>query len=180
MIIPNKREFFRLWEAGVLGNRTNLWRDPNDAFDSQAPEIGFREIGKSGGGAWEKVPRHLVFQTAKYWRLRGRNFIMDDGCPDEHRGLQGEVCRTYRGLEGYLDVDGGLPMRQAAAAGKFKSYSPTETLALLDRFMDPSSKDDLFMLLDLYPDATVEFSTFRVDVGVFPNRNTLFWETRNY
>ena len=57
MQIRSKAEFFRLWEAGVLGNRTNLWRDPQDAYDSGAPEIGFREIGRAGGGAWEKVPR---------------------------------------------------------------------------------------------------------------------------
>lgn len=180
MQIRSKAEFFRLWEAGVLGNRTNLWRDPNDAFISGAPEIGFREVGKSGGGAWTKVPRMDVYATAADWHKLGRNFIMDDGCPDEHRGLQGEICRTYRGLEGFLDVGGGLPMRSAMAAGHFRSYSPTEVLALVEQFMDPSSKDDLFLLLDQYPDATIEFSTFRVDVGVFPNRNTLFWETRNY
>jgi hypothetical protein len=53
-------------------------------------------------------------------------------------------------------------------------------LALLDRFMDPNSRADLDALLDLYPDAAVEFSCFSVNVGIFPARNTIFWETRNY
>ncbi len=180
MVIPNKAEFFRLWKAGVLGNRTNLWTDPNEAFASGAPEIGFRQIGKSGGGKWEKVPRADVFATAETWRQEGRIFVMDDGCPDDKRRLQGEICRTYRGLEGFLDVSGRLPMRPAVAAGHFKSYRGAAVLALLERFMDPSSRDDLFDLLDLYPDATIEFSTFTVDVGVFPNRSTIFWEVRNY
>lgn len=180
MQILSKAEFFRLWEAGVLGNRTNIWRNPVDAFASGASEIGFRELGKTGGGAWTRGPREDVFKIAAEWKSKGRIFIMDDGCPDHERVIQGEICRTFRGLEGYIDTQAVLPMRQAAAAGHLKPYSGSVVRYLLDRYMDPSSIDDLYMLLDLYPDATVEFTTFRVDVGVFPNRNTLFWETRNY
>src|SRR4029077_18521827 len=66
MRVTSKRAFFDAWEAGVLGNRTRLWRDPAAAYASQAPEIGFRELrayGTSGAGAWEKVTRALVFET---------------------------------------------------------------------------------------------------------------------
>lgn len=180
MIIRNKAEFFRLWEAGVLGNRTNLWRDPQEAYDSGVVQIGFRQIGATGGGAWERVDREQVFECANRWRRAGRNFIMDDGCPDDKRTLQGEVCRTYKGLEGFLDVKGLLSMRQAIAAGHMRHCSPTLVRALLNKFMDPSSHDDLDALLDLFPDAAIEFTCFSVNVGVFPGRNTLFWETRNY
>jgi len=180
MIIRSKRQFFELWEAGVLGNRTNLWHDPEVVLASGAPEIGFRELGFAGGGAWEKVPIDRFLETYQRWRDAGRRFVMDDGCPDWCRTLQGEIGRTYRGLEGWLDTVGQLPMRPAAAAGHMRPCSGATTLALLHRFMDPVSLDDLWALLDVYPDATIEFSCFAVDVGVFPNRNTLFWETRNY
>lgn len=180
MKITSKAQFFRLWKAGVLGNRTNLWERPEDAVASRAPLIGFREIGKSGGGSWTRVSRDQVYETAQQWRRLGRKFICDDGAPDESRVLQGEICRTIRGLEGFLDVGGRLPMRQAIAAGHMRPCTGATILALLDKFMDPSSRDDLFDLLDLYPDATIEFSCFTVDVGVFPNRATMFWEVRNY
>ncbi|MCG3776219.1 MAG: hypothetical protein JW395_3071 [Nitrospira sp.] len=180
MIIRNKAEFFRLWEAGVLGNRTNLWHDPQEAYDSGAPQIGFRQIGSAGGGAWERVDRKDVFECAGRWQKAGRIFIMDDGCPDEKRTLQGEVCRTERGMEGFLDVRSILPMRQAIAQGHMRHTTYAVTRALLVKFMDPSSRDDLDALLDLYPDASIEFTCFSVNVGVFPGRNTLFWETRNY
>ncbi len=180
MKISSKAEFFRLWKAGVLGNRPNLWDDPWDALGSGAPEIGFRQIGKAGGGAWEKVPRSQVLRTAATWRELGRKFVMDDGAPDWCRTLQGELCRTFRGLEGYLDTVGKLPMRPAMAAGHMLPRSGAAILALLDRYMDASSRDDLEQILELFPDATVEFSCFGVDVGVFPNRNTLFWEIRDY
>lgn len=192
MRIPSKAAFFELWEAGVLGNRTRLWRNPMDAYKwglAQAaarqsgrslPEIGFRQIGSSGGGAWEKVPWSKVLDTASRWENAGRTFIMDDGAPDDCRTIQGEICRTYRGLEGFIDTVGKLPMRPAAAAGHMRPTSPMETLALLRTYMDPSSQEDLWALLELYPDAAVEFSCFRRNVGIFPNRNTLFWETRDY
>jgi hypothetical protein len=196
--IRSKRQFFSLWEAGVLGNRTRLWRDPLEAFEwgrdnssfrawktgnwnhSDLPEIGFREIRSGvGAGKWEKVPWHRVLNTAERWTAEGRQFIMDDGAPDDKRTLCGEVCRTYRGWEGILGVV-QMPMREAMKRGLLLPRTGATVLALLDRYMDPSSRDDLDALLELYPDATIEFSCFTVDVGVFPGRNTIFWEVRNY
>jgi hypothetical protein len=203
MRVANKREFFELWEAGVLGNRTRLWRNPEEAvkwahqmewarsFQSPSfgdeitgewPEIGFREIrkpGSTGAGAWCKVPWWKVLDTAAEWQAAGRDFIMDDGAPDEYRTLQGEVCRTFRGMEGYLTM-AKLPMRQAFAQNLARHFSYLETRMALDRYMDPSSRDDLDALLERYPDAAVEFTCFSVNVGVIPYRNTLFWETRDY
>ncbi len=200
--VRNKAQFYEMWEAGLLGNRTRIWRDPVKAFEwgrdrsnfrawkngrwdkpTGLPEIGFREIrpaGTPGAGRWQKVPWSQVIATAEEWRAEGRNFIMDDGAPDEYRTLQGEVVRTERGLEGFLDLEGKLPMRPAMAAGYMKHYGYLQTRLLLERYMDANSRDDLDMILDLFPDHAVEFSTFTVNVGVFPRRNTLFWEVRAY
>lgn len=71
-------------------------------------------------------------------------------------------------------------MRATAAAGLFRSYSGSAVLALVDEFMDPASRTDLDALLELYPDATIEFACFPCAVGVIPSRNTIFWEVRNY
>lgn len=180
MRIESKRQFFELWEKGVLGNRTNLWRDPVDAVNSSSPEIGFREIGKTGGGKWEKVPREKTLETAKRWEQEKRKFIMDDGPGAKTATLQGEVSRIIGGWYGYLSLRSGLMMRPAMAAGCMKSYFGAQVLVLLNQFMDPSSRDDLNELLELYPDATIEFTCFSVDVGIFPGRNTIFWETRDY
>lgn len=181
MRIDSKAEFFELWKAGVLGNRTRLWTNPTEAYFSSAQMVGFRELGKAGGGAWEKVPRAEVPNTARRWKTLGRKFIMDDTAPSSLAMLQGEVCRTFRGLESFLAVGPNIPpMRQSMKLGLHSSYGYVETKVLLDRYMDPSSRDDLDMLLELYPEATVEFTAFSVDVGIFPGRNTLVWETRNY
>jgi len=192
--IRSKRVFFELWEAGVLGNRTRLWRSPDQAWyewvkfqktsvDSVYPEIGFREIrkpGTTGAGKWEKVPWYKMWSTAEQWQAEGREYVMDDGCPDQYRTLQGEVVRTERGLEGFLETEGKLPMRPAMAAGHMKHRSYLETRLLLEKYMDPSSRDDLDSILEMFPDHAVEFSCFSVNVGIFPRHNTLFWEVRMY
>jgi hypothetical protein len=150
-----------------------------EAAHSGFPEIGFRQLGVPGG-AWEKVPWYEVPNTAKRWREAGRNFVMDSGADDPSLTIEGEICRTFRGLEGYIGLAHGLPMRKAMAAGYMHPYSGSAVRTLVNTYMDPSSQDDLDALLELYPDATVEFSCFNRDIGVYPGRNTIFWETRNY
>jgi len=181
--IRSKAEFFRLWRAGVLGNRTLLWDTIAKARAYYPPvqKFGFREIGKAGGGAWELVERDEGILTFVKWRSLRRKFVIDGSVPNDHSTMQGEVCRTERGLESFLAVGYALPpMRRSIAAGMHRSYSYVQTLVLLEKYMDPSSRDDLDALLELYPDATIEFTCFDIDVGVFPGRNTIFWEVRDY
>lgn len=178
MIIASKKEFFEKWRQGLLGNRTQLWWDPNEAWASNAKEFGFREH-RAGGGTWERVLRRDFHKTVEKWQKAKRIFTMDDVCPDEHQTIQGEICRTFKGLEGYIGAS-KFPMREAMKKGILQHRTGAAVLVLLDRFMDPSSRDDLNDLLDLYPDAAIEFTCFSVNVGVFPHRNTIFWETRNY
>lgn len=189
MEIRTKAEFFEKWELGLLGNRTQLWR-PGQwreaiAGSQHADGVGFRQLGTGGGGAWEKAPHTQVQATHDRWVAAGRNFRMDDGVPNDKTTMQGEVCRTWRGIEAFLcwnppGVYGMEPMRRTMAAGKHRHVGGATLRALMDRYMDPSSQEDLFALLDLYPDATIEFACFAVDVGVMRNRNTIFWEVRNY
>jgi hypothetical protein len=181
MKITSKAEFYRLWEAGVLGNRTNIFHSATEAWKSGFPLIGFRQLGKAGGGKWERVSRSEIWTTAKRWEEDGAPFIMDSATYPavfEDITLQGEVCRTIRGLEGFMGYTPGLPMRKAYPL--MKPVSGSEILVLLDRWMDPSSIDDLRDLLDLYSDATVEFTCFTKDTGNIPGRNTIFWEVRCY
>lgn len=182
MQITSKAEFYRLWEAGVLGNRPHLFRDPYDAYASGFPLIGFRQIGV-GGGKWERVPHMDVLETARRWKNEGRKFIMDSGiypATDHDITLQGEICRTIHGLSGTLGFCAGYTMRAAMSAGLLIPRSPSEVITLLRDYMDSSSQDDVWNLLELYPDAVIEFSCFRKDVGIFPHRNTFIWEVRCY
>lgn len=182
MEIRSKAEFYKLWQAGVLGNRTQLFTTLKQAMDSGAPTVGFREIGRAGGGMWERSDtRQQIPEIHARWLATGRPFIMDDGVPNNRSTMQGEICRTHEGLQGYIATGYALlPMRRTMAAGLHKHYSRLEVRLLQQRYMDPSSREDIDALLDIYPDATVEFTCFDVNVGNIPNRNTMIWEVRNY
>jgi len=193
MEIRSKAEFYRLWRAGCLGNRPRTFLTIEEAlkFLKRNPKLplrlGFREIGTAGGGSFAIIDiedwhsfKAQVIATAISWQRENRTYCLDAAVPNPSVTLLGEICRTYRGLEGYLGIRTGWTMRSSMAAGLLKSRTPTETLALLAHFMDPSSRDDLDDLLELYPDATIEFACFPNDVGVIPGRNTIFWEVRNY
>lgn len=178
--IRSKQQFFDLWRAGVLGNRPAVFESPEVAYASGEPYIGFREVGKGGGGAWELVPRAAIDIVAARWRAAGRRFMCDGAAPNDRTTLQGEVCRTVYGLEGFLAVRTGLSMRAAMQAGLLLPYRGVTVRALMTQFMDPASCDDVDALFDLYPDATIEFSCFDVDVGIIPGRNCIIWEVRDY
>lgn len=193
MNIPNKRAFFTLWEAGLLGNRPPLWRDVRD-IPRSIPRVGFRELGRAGGGAWTLVPRAEAEATAAEWTALGRTFVMDGSVPNDKTTLQGELRRTEDGMVSYLceraswacrqlfpPLQPGLPpMRQTIAAGWHRHRGYFETLELLNQYLDPSSRDDVDELFDLYPDAVIEFSAFSVNTGNIPGRNTIIWEVRCY
>ena len=40
--------------------------------------------------------------------------------------------------------------------------------------------EQLMNLDDIFPDSIIEFSAYNTQVGNIPNRNTIFWEVRNY
>src|SRR3954447_9135074 len=108
MQVTSKKRFFQMWRDGLLGNATRLWWDPQEAWDGNAQEYGFREH-RAGGGTWERVRRDQFWQTVRVWQRKGRTFTMDDVCPDEHQTIQGEICRTHLGIEGYIGAS-KLPM----------------------------------------------------------------------
>lgn len=51
---------------------------------------------------------------------------------------------------------------------------------ILKHYLDPCSYVDLRELLVSYPEHAIEFTVFNQDVGVFPHRNTVIWEARDY
>lgn len=165
-----------------------MYSDVEEALAAGATRLGFREMGRAGGGKFEIFDQRnwgiafsqIVRSTAAQWTREGRIYVLDSAVPNTQVTLLGEVTRTYRGLEGFLGVRTGLTMRESIAKGLLVHRSPMETKALIDYFMDPSSRDDLEELLEMFPDAAIEFACFPINVGVIPRRNTIFWEVRNY
>lgn len=178
MKITTKAEFYRLWNLNALGHKLRTWEDPKDALASGAPIIGLRQIGAAGGGRLDIVPRDQVIGTARVWTNDGLKFMCCEAAPDELGTLQGECCRTFRGWEGTMGLSRGLRMREAAKAGLLVPRSSSVTRFLLRTYLSAPSLDDLDAILDLYPDAVIEFTCYDLDFG--RGRNTIFWEVRDY
>lgn len=179
MEIRSKAQFFDLWNTGCLGFKLRAWDDPQAAVAAGVPLVGFRQIGTGGGGRFVMATRDHILETADQLTREGIRFMICEAAPDEQGTIQGEVCRTSRGLEGYLGMSTGLRMREAMARGLLTPRGYLETLALCRHFMSAPSFDDLEALFDLYPDSTVEFTCYG-DHDFDRGRNTIFWEVRNY
>lgn len=180
MQITSKAEFFRLWNLGALGYKLRTWEDPKEALAERErpPIVGLRQVGIAGGGRLDIVPIDQLSGTVRRWENDGLKFVVCEAAPDEYGTLQGEVCRTIRGWEGTMGLSKGLRMRDAIKAGLLVPRSPAVTRFLLREYLSPASLDDLDAILELYPDATVEFTCYECDFG--RGRNTIFWEVRNY
>lgn len=180
MTIDSKQEFFRLWNAGALGFKLRTWERPEDAVAAGVPLVGFRQLGASGGGAFEMCSLAQILSVAARWTAAGRHFMVCEAAPDERGTIQGEVCRTFRGWEGLLGpVVGGRRMRDSIRDGHLTPRTGASVVALLNIYLSPASRDDLDAILDLYPDATVELTAYG-DHDFERGRNTIFWEVRNY
>jgi len=185
MRIASKAEFYRLWRSGALGNRPRAWATVGEALASMAPLVAIRGSSASarrlGGAPHWIVWRDELEASCRDWHRQGFGaFALDEPAPDHLVLLQGEVCRTWRGWGGTLGVRTGVRMREAMASGLLRAWSGLAVKALLDQYLDPSSREDIDALLDLYPDATIEFASYKCDVGIIPGRNTLIWEVRDY
>jgi hypothetical protein len=169
-VIRTKREFYRLWRAGVLGNRPRTWVTVDDLLASGWTQpVVVRSTAVGGPTLYGiSVASALAFVNATF------NECLDD----DALLIQGEVMRDVGGLAlTYSTVC--KPMKLALAERTARAHGLAAKL-ILDHFLGPSSRDDLDALLDLHPGAVVEFGTYSRNLGDQPHRNTLFWEVRNY
>jgi len=142
-------------------------------------DIGIRNVRPGGCFVcpvpyWEwNAVRVILFSQGG---IPAEDLRYNEAAPDEHCVFQGEVCRTYRGLELRYAIGRRKTHREA-----MKTASNVHGLAALEivRAYVPDWPD-VEVLLDLYDDHVVEFSTYEVPVGCIPGRHTLIWEVRLY
>jgi hypothetical protein len=181
MEIRTKAEYFALASRGLLGNTLQQFGESvEEALTSHVHTFGVREVGAAGGGLHAIVHRSDLHSTIRRWRDAGRHYHIDEAAPDTDVVLQGELCRTCEGWGGVLGIRTGHRMRDSARLGLLRPVQGLEVLMLLDQFVDPSSRDDLRILWDSYPDAVIEFASYPYHLGRIPRRNTVIWEVRNY
>ena len=104
--------------------------------------------------------------------------VFSESPPDAERTLQGEVMRGVGGRLALTYSYYPAPMRLAFEKETLHAFGLVADL-LLRAHLDPCDRDWLMTLLDDYPGHVIEFSGFRVPVGVL-RRRMLVWEVRLY
>jgi hypothetical protein len=194
--IRNKREMYALQRAGMLGNFLPIftWEE----FLKQRPKgmFGFRHRTAVGSPLFKRMMNE--HQVEDYVRaLLATNQIVesdviisvDTSLTDEWRTLQGEVMRSIPSLGQdtgglgltlvYYKLFSDLTCRDEMRQTPLTELRGIRADRMLRYFLDANSYDWMRELMELYPDAVVEFTAFSRSLGSF-GWNTLFWEVRNY
>jgi hypothetical protein len=169
----NKREFYRRWLLGEFGNYPATWTTADDLRNSgyQGP-LSVRSLTPAG-----RMETGVSVQEALSRDWYG-GVVFQQTMPDQDLIIQGALGSDPAGL--WLDfcLEPNINFRQAMA--KASQVQGLQTVMVLRSYVDPPSLDDLFELVERFPNAVIEFATFRRPVGVYPHRNTVIFEVREY
>lgn len=156
---------------GLFGNHLRSW-DSLAAVDQDGYTGPCSLRSKIVGG-----PCHNYIPVAIVRSMLGDWMINES--PDDDRLIgQGEVMRREGGLYLFYSRE-QAPMRLALQKSG-KVYTGMEAHMLLKSTLDANSWNDLQDLFEFYPSSVIEFSTYSYCLGVYPNRNTIIWEVRDY
>ena len=172
----NKREFYVRWLALEFGNRPRAYLSADDL----AQDVGFDGLVSvrslvPGGPASYMVPARAVRDGSVVFP---HNVIFQESMPDEHLRIQGSVRRDVMGLELEFSTTPGLKFREAVER-KGSVARGLQAVMVLRAHLDPTGLDLVMRLLDVFPDAVVEFACYNTRVGVL-HQHTVVFEVRAY
>lgn len=183
--ISSKTTAIHLFKNGMFGNKVKTyWNLEALCKDPNPPRyLGIRYMGVTGANRCQyDIPLKDVKGTWNSWIKDGfeesRMFLNDSDNYDKSLLIQGEVSESERGIElRYSTIK--KKMRDALAEKEEYTYG-IKAKFLLKNFLDPTSYDTIFELLNKYQSHVIEFSCWDKSIGDIPSRNTIIWEVRNY
>lgn len=183
--LKTKSEMFGYYEKGWFGNRALTWPTKDEMLKSGYPgQIGLRYKDPRGGGSYFRTEMSLEEAEQQYsaWLLEGAQaqyFLWCESIPTNRILIQGEFQRSLSLYDFTYTTEKGVPNRPNLWKQKQNAHG-LRALLLCKHFMWPKSYDNLQELLDLYPEAVIEFSCVDFECGSIPGHNTIFWEVRHY
>ena len=182
MKIRSKKQFYRLFESGAFGNKAIAWRSFEEFLESgYKGSIGIRYAENVNGLFVPDVPVEDVPKTVLRLVSEGANIDhmkFSEYIPTSRVTMNGEVKDGETGLElTYSTVKDH--MRESLRKGEQYARGLTARM-LLRQHLWPSSYEDMMAIMDLYPEAVIEFTAYSKKVGSIPGRNAVIWEVRHY
>lgn len=182
--IKDKRQMYRLYEAGAFGNHFRCWSTIGAWWRDHDPthRFNFRYKG-TGTNKFVLYDIPAVEVPNRFCELVLEGYSPKDIHVTE--GDYGSVDRTLNGEVAVMDMEpilhystSPLVMREALATDSHNLHGPAVWEFLVD-YMDTKSYHNLLRLLRDYPNHVVEFTCYQGKVGVL-GWNTVFWECRAY
>ena len=183
MKVNSKRENYLLMAKGVFGNKLRTWYSL-DAFlwdwrKGFEGTVTIRYSGKEGGRFCmynvNDIAGAIISAIVK--GADEQLFIINESAPDTRLLIQGELMHNENGYVLFYSTEKGK-MRDMLKNG-VHAFG-LQAKMLLQKYLFPSSYDDVQELLDKFPDSVIEFSAYDTTVGDCIGRNTVIWEVRNY
>jgi len=188
--VPDKEDMWRRMALGQFGNRFETWETEIDFLKAVTNGfnglIGVRCVGKPGveyripgyEHHTQLSPTEALGLGRKYRQLYNCPVRYYESSPDHLLTVQGEIIDAPHGFA----VEYTYAKTYLRAAFKEQRLSNFHWVvpALIRKYFNAASYDDLMQLFDLFPGCAVEFSCYSQNVGTLPGRNTIFWEVRNY
>ena len=185
MIISNKILSSKLFERGSFGNSIKLWNSIEElkADKNITDLVCIRYKGSYGGAfCYYNIPKEKVEEKYKEILSQGYQkeliYFNDSSNREVDLVLQGEIMETPCGW--YLLYSTVKEKMRVALKQESKHLQGLAVKQLLKSVMFETSYEDLLALFELYPDHVIEFQVTSTAVGDNPNRNTIFWEVRQY
>lgn len=182
--ILSKRQFYDLWDRGILGNKPHTWVSLDEAIESGFKGlVAIRYRGAFGNGPFvpnltiDSLEEEVEKLIVAGWKKEDFNFSEQLSPETAIYLINGEVTRSHRGLELRFSRENKL-MRDALQSSEENAYGmkANEVLKLCLRSND---REELLELLDTWPDHVVEFSGFDRPVGIYQT-HMVIWEVRLY
>ncbi len=162
--------------VGALGNTMRTWTDYNRFslakwhLTGAGTPLALRAYQWGGKFTLNVSPHHVYLETME-------THFVQEMCDHDRITFHGEVQHVGGGL--LLTWSKAKCNQRQAFKEDLRSASPGQGYWLVRHYMDNASWDNLWVLLETWPDHVVEFSCFDKGVGEL-GWNTVFWEVRDY
>ena len=179
--IPNKTRMYGLLRTGALGNALRTWDSAAAVLrDDYEGNVGIRAARRSNPICLYDLPQSELLATMRREGVADRrDLVFCEAPPDAKRTIQGELTTLPDGRLYWNYSLAKSPMRPALLHDGHDAVG-VKARAMLRHYADPASVDDIDTLLDRHPGAVIEFTCYRVPIGIWPHRRVIIWEVRNY
>lgn len=186
MIMPkitDKTQMYDLLARGLLGNRFRIW-DTEKSYKAAVDAgfdwlVGVRCVGVPGLPYYH----HKTYEEAT---AIGSMLRKEYGCPvryyeaspDQFITIQGEITDYVHGYG--VEYSTEKTHMRAALAQERISVFDIRIPAIIRKYFNEPSLEDLYYIFNTYPGCTVEFTAYEILVGELPSHNVVIWEVRHY